>query len=181
MHPLEYFQQIYIINLAQRADRRKEMDAQLQRIGLSLKHPLVHLFEAVRPDTAGGFPSIGARGCFFSHLNILREAREQKQERVLILEDDLNFANDFVTRIDIIIGDLRQRDWGMFYGGYRATQDGSASADNGLSTVPPQQGIQTTHFVALQQPAISAAVPFLEAMLTRQPGDPNGGPMHVDG
>ena len=40
-HPLAYFQEIHVINLPARADRRREMDAQLAAIGLGLT--LIHL------------------------------------------------------------------------------------------------------------------------------------------
>ena len=100
MHVLEYFQQIYVINLPHRRDRRLEMAEQLEKIGLSFDNPAVRLFAAFRPEDPGGFPNIGARGCFMSHLGVLQDARERKFERILIFEDDLNFYPDFTTRID---------------------------------------------------------------------------------
>lgn len=41
--------------------------------------------------------------------------------------------------------------------------------------------IGTTHFVTFQGEAIPAAVHYLEQILARPAGDPEGGPMHVDG
>ncbi|MBC7483864.1 MAG: LPS biosynthesis glycosyltransferase, partial [Rhizobacter sp.] len=41
--------------------------------------------------------------------------------------------------------------------------------------------VQTTHFIGFQGEAIAAAAAYLAAMLERPPGDPDGGPMHVDG
>jgi len=88
---------IYVINLPYRTDRRAEIDVQLARAGLSLSHPKVHLFEAVRPDEPGPFPSIGARGCFLSHLGVLKDAAMRGFDKVLVLEDDADFMRALVA------------------------------------------------------------------------------------
>ena len=95
---LTVFDRIYVINVPTRTDRRREMQAQLYRVGTSLSAPGVHLFSAVRPSAAGGFTSVGARGCFVSHLGVLREAAPGHVGRLLILEDDLDFVRGFETR-----------------------------------------------------------------------------------
>ncbi|MEX1060616.1 MAG: glycosyltransferase family 25 protein, partial [Methyloceanibacter sp.] len=62
---------ISIINLEHRTDRRIAMQKQLSRIGWQAE-----FFAAIRPDIAADFPSIGARGCFLSHLAVLKNARD---------------------------------------------------------------------------------------------------------
>ncbi|HJW27409.1 MAG TPA: glycosyltransferase family 25 protein [Rhodocyclaceae bacterium] len=181
-HPLIYFQKLYVINLPSRADRRQEMDEQLNKLGLDLAHPLVHLFPAIRPEDEGGFPSIGARGCFMSHLEVLRSAQARNLKRLLIVEDDLNFAADFNLRIIDLAERLAESDWGFFYGGYVVDADLEPPDRHGLVAVPPEVPVQTTHFLAVNGPeVIAACADYLEAMLARPPGDPEGGPMHVDG
>ena len=69
------FTQTRIINLIDRPDRRKEMSSQLARIGALSAN--VRFFDAQRPPDRGEFPSLGARGCFESHLSILRSARDE--------------------------------------------------------------------------------------------------------
>jgi len=70
------------INLDRRTDRRAEMEAELTKIGLSGER----------------FPAIerkpGALGCGLSHLAVLRKAKEERWENVLILEDDFTFLVD---------------------------------------------------------------------------------------
>ncbi|WP_396127421.1 glycosyltransferase family 25 protein [Acidicapsa acidisoli] len=181
MHVLEYFQQIYVINLPSRHDRRREMAEQLNAIGLSFDTPCVRLFEAVRPQEPEGFPSIGSRGCFLSHLGILRHARDRQFERILIFEDDLNFAPDFNTRIGNVVAELEKTDWSLFYGGYIADSLPQPEGTSGVLRLSPTTPLSTTHFVGFCGPAIGEAVTYLENILSRPPGDPNGGPMHVDG
>ena len=48
----------------------KEILEQLIKIGLNFESPNVELFSAIRPDSQDGFTSIGAKGCFMSHLEI---------------------------------------------------------------------------------------------------------------
>ena len=95
------FAHIFIINLEHRADRRKEISKQLALINLNFDSPNVDLFKAIRPSDASGFESVGARGCFLSHLGVLRQA--MSLGNVLVLEDDL----DFVLGIDALLQD----DW----------------------------------------------------------------------
>src|SRR4051794_24805493 len=85
-HPFDMFEQVRIINLVDRADRRREMAQQLQRLGGM--PPNTSFFEAHRPASTGEFPSVGARGCFESHLAVLRAARSGAAETLLLLEDD---------------------------------------------------------------------------------------------
>lgn len=179
--PLDYFERIFIINLPSRTDRQAEIAAQLKAIGLSLDDANLELFPAVRPDAAEGFPSIGARGCFMSHLGVLRTAQRLGLQRVAIFEDDLDFAADFNARIASIIERLASANWSMFYGGYHMVQASRSPAHGGLVEIQPDELIGTTHFVVFQGEAISAAVHYLEKILGRPAGDPDGGPMHVDG
>jgi hypothetical protein len=179
MGPLSYFDRIFVINLPSRADRRREIDRQLRRIGLSLESPQVELFAAIRPDRKGDFDSIGAHGCFMSHLGVLRLARDRRYGRIVILEDDVNFAPRFSEQIEGCVAALRAQPWDVFYGGYRLHQP--IELTRPLSLLPSDQEALLAHFIALSDRAVTAATHFLSAMLTRRPNDPQGGPMHVDG
>jgi glycosyl transferase family 25 len=179
-HPLFLFDRVYIINLASREDRRKEMRDQLKRIGVGMIDSNVEFFEATRPDSPGEFPSIGARGCFQSHLNVLQDAKEKKYSSILIFEDDLNFSNDFLSRFADMFRELQEQSWAFFYGGYRI-DTGIDLRLEGCVLIQPTDAVGCAHFLALQAPAISIAADHLDAMSKRAGGDILGGPMHVDG
>ena len=155
------------------------MVAQLARIGMGFDDARVRLFPAVRPAAADGFPSIGARGCFMSHLEILRLAEHQGLGRILVLEDDVDFAPDFTRRIGNVVKALSEQAWSIFYGGYVIEPLPGSGTD--VRQVGHDRSIRTTHFLALQQPAIGRVTALFETLLARPPGDAQGGPMHVDG
>jgi hypothetical protein len=175
------FERIAVINLPYRQDRRVEIAAQLARVGLKLGEPPVQLFEAVRPTDAGGFASIGARGCFLSHLGVLRAARADKVQQLLILEDDCDLASGPRDALEEAVTVLNEAgSWDIAYGGYRVAS-GAMTSGGRWARLPSDCPVSTTHCVAFRGTAIDAVVPYLEAMLIRPPGDPAGGPMHVDG
>jgi hypothetical protein len=171
------FTRSYVINLPVRSDRRSEMAAELAGIGKSFSDRDVALFPATRPADAGSFESIGAHGCFLSHLGALADAETRGEEAIALLEDDVAFASDFRARAPVIFEELRKKEWGVFYGGHR----GLSLLRSGLCPLPPAVPVLTAHFIAFRGPAIGAARRYLEEMLARPAGDARGGPMHVDG
>jgi hypothetical protein len=164
-------QAIFVINLVHRTDRRQAMQRQLSNIGWSAE-----FFLAIRPDESAAFPSVGARGCFLSHLAVLKKAQFAGVERTIILEDDLNFAPSFAEGWNSAITMLTTKEWSIFYPGHALT-----SLPTGLSRVAPDRGIQCTHFMAINRPALSTLIAGLETILSRPAGHPLGGPMHLDG
>lgn len=180
MHLPDLFDAVYVINLASRTDRRREIERQLSDIGVHVDGERVKLFAAVRPDGPGGFPTIGARGCFLSHLHILQDAQRRGLARLLILEDDADFQLDFMVRLQDMAGTLGAPDWSIFHGGWLAT-GGGAPGTGPLWRLDPTMSVMGTHMVGLQGAAIGELVDYLQRMLQRPPGDPDGGPMHVDG
>jgi glycosyl transferase family 25 len=180
-HALSIFGATRIINLASRADRRAEMRAQLLQIGVPVDAPDVAFFDAVRPAHAGGFPTVGTRGCFMSHLGVLEQALAGPSDSVLILEDDLNFAADFAQRIDAVADALGRTRWSIFYGGYSIPGRPATAPARAVAAIDAAQPVTCAHFVAFRGEALQRLPGYLRAILGRAPGDPDGGPMHVDG
>ena len=175
-----FFDRVVVINLRARTDRLAEMREQLQQIGLRLDSPGVQVFEAIRPDSAAGFESVGAHGCFMSHLAVLRQAAQAGVGSLLILEDDLNFCDGFPEKFDALATFLSHQRWGFCYGSY-FLHEPLAQTQLPCVQVAPATLIGTSAFLAINGAHIAALVSYLEAMLSRPPGDMQGGPMHVDG
>lgn len=174
-NPLSMFDEVRIINLIDRSDRRREMTKQLERLGGGASN--TSFFEAHRPQSAGDFPSIGARGCFESHLAVLKGARDKASASLLLLEDDLDFTRNGLARIDSLLAQLKTKDWAIFHGAHVLPADGR----QGLVRIAPDEAVLTASFVAFNGAIIPKIVSFLEAMLLRPAGSADYGPMHVDG
>jgi Glycosyltransferase family 25 (LPS biosynthesis protein) len=173
----DYFVCTYIINLPERKDRRKAILGELQRVGMPLSPEKVELFAAVKPKERLGFPSIGARGCFLSHYQILQSALRRKLANVLIVEDDLMILPEMQDSWQSILSDLKSQEWGIVYLGHIEEAPNSSSP----KLAPFDKPVITSHFYAVNGPVIPRLVEYLEQVQTREEGDPLGGPMHLDG
>jgi glycosyl transferase family 25 len=112
----EFFPDRVCINLERRPERWDRVQTRFAAAGVGA----VERFPAV--DGRGvGVPaswlySAGAYGCLQSHLDVVREAREQKRESILIMEDDVVFADGFHEKFQERVRGLPP-DWGMLYFG----------------------------------------------------------------
>jgi len=86
---------IFYINLDKRIDRKNHIENQLKVLNL----------------TANRFPAIyhkfGALGCSLSHLTLLKYAKRENLEYIIIMEDDVIFTNPsiFLTSLDKFLND----------------------------------------------------------------------------
>lgn len=144
----DHFDHVRIINLKHRGDRRAEMLGELRRIGAD-DDPRVAFFDACRFDDPGTFDSIGARGCYHSHLDIL-EAAAAAGAGVLILEDDADFT---AAARDTAL----PAGWQIFYGGYHA-----ASPDD-----LQRSDIIGSHCMGFSADVVPALATYLRGLLAR--------------
>jgi glycosyl transferase family 25 len=153
------------------------MESELKKIGVTVDGNAVRFFEANRPQDAGDFPSLGARGCFMSHLGILKEAEKENLSSVLILEDDASLSKK-LARLDTEAIDLiKNQPWDQIYFGHQ--EDLSAFSDK--RWVRYEKPVVLAHCYSLSASAIQRYRQHLSTCLTRPVGDPQGSPMHVDG
>lgn len=184
----EFFERTYVVNLPDRQDRRRDITKELANVGISLATNSVEIFPASRPETAGEFPSIGAWGCFLSHLSILKHARQQNLSNVLVMEDDLAISPTLIAQQSALIEQLQGQDWGMVYLGHYLTDrnlpkvdPNERSSEAAVLLKPYTLGIKTTHFYGVNGQILDRLIAFLEQVQQRPKGHPDGGPMHVDG
>lgn len=173
---LDGFDHVRIISLPARTDRRRSVVSELSTLGASVDGKTIAFQDAVRPSDAGGFETIGTRGCFLSHLETLKAARRDGASHLLILEDDVGFSRTERTAMPAALSALAQQDWDVFYGGSPVQPAGSP-----LTPIEPDTPLILAHFIGFSASAIARLIPFLEAMTGRPAGSLEGGPMHVDG
>ena len=177
-HPLlHYFERIEIINLVERNDRRQEMLAQLKRLDLSPLPGRVEFFSAQRPTRMGDWPSVGARGCFLSHYEVLRRARDEGLRNILVLEDDCDFAPEFVKQQYRLTQALSETAWDILYLGHRERVDSNGS----ISLLAWSRPLMTAHAYAVDGVVLPRLVKHLEKVMDRPRGHPEGGRQHYDG
>ena len=85
---------VFYINLTERADRKAQVEQQLNMIGLNN----FNRFNAIKLPNGNG-----ALGCSMSHLKCLQLAKERNLDHILIVEDDIIFLNP-----GIFIGQLNK-------------------------------------------------------------------------
>ena len=164
----------HVISLASRQDRRNEVRNEFTALGLDMDAMGIRWFDGLRFEEAAGFPNPGVRGCFNSHLTLLKRCAANDRP-MLIMEDDVQFNWNAGNTWDSVVAS--PDDWDIFYFGYTSpktvTADGPIIAYDGETIGGFFYGIKP-HFAAQM-------VEFMEACLTRPAGHPLGGPMYRDG
>jgi glycosyl transferase family 25 len=178
MKIFDAFERIVVINLRERIDRRREMEAELRRAGIAAGDARLQFFAGVRPADAGLFPSIGARGCFESHLGVIGEALRDRIANVLVLEDDLLLHPAACVGQPALVGRLAQGQWDFAYPGHMLPLGQDGGPVHWQETRSP---LVCAHFYGLHRRVLADLREYLEDCRRRPPGHPDGGPMHVDG
>jgi len=174
----DFFGRTYAINLPSRRDRRRMIVRELNKAGMPLESSKVEIFPGIQPNNAGDFPSIGVKGCFLSHLAILKQVKNNGLANVLIVEDDLTISKQFKTEQELLVAQLCQTDWGFVYFGHIEEEHAEASS---VKLRPFFKPLMTAHFYAVNSKILDRLIPFLEELQQRPGGHPDGGPMHLDG
>lgn len=178
MRLLDYFDHVYVINLKERVDRRKLAQRELRKLGADDRSDKVTFFSAVKPAAAGGFISPAVRGCFDSHLAVLKEAQARRYEKILIAEDDFLWSPPRIFEENDLVAALQNADWDLVWLGHSLKLP-PREKTLVLASGPPDCG--QSHFYAVKGRCVADLVEFLQALAARAPGDPMGGPMHYDG
>jgi glycosyl transferase family 25 len=96
MNNINDIKNIFYINLDTRPDRKSFFENQMRMIGINN----AKRFNAIKHN-------IGAIGCSLSHLELLKYAKQENMDRILIMEDDIMFTrpklfvyylNNFLTK-----------------------------------------------------------------------------------
>ena len=107
----EFFDKVVVINLDRRTDRMEKLDLQLKELSIQYKR-----FSAVDAIKLNIDPIVaGLR----SHLQVIKD---NIGKRVLVLEDDAHFVDNFNEKFDKVMQTLPE-DWDIFYLGALVPKD----------------------------------------------------------
>lgn len=122
LHPVNLRLATYLINLDRAEDRRKRMTFLLQRAGLSFERieaidgrdislPSPHFDERGYLASHGRRPNPFEIGCYLSHVKCAYSLLESENEHALVLEDDLEFDDDFLDVLSCALD--RSESWDL--------------------------------------------------------------------
>lgn len=138
-NPFDYFDAIYCINLKERTDRWERCHVEFEKFGISDR---VIQFSAIKPEyderwnrwtpwARPGFPLPGAVGCAESHRAVIKLAKEQTLNNVLVLEDDFVVCDSWSENLESSLTDLIKYNWHLFYLGYHLHKTWGMRRDRG--------------------------------------------------
>lgn len=115
MKVLGYFDKAYYINLNKRVDRKESFEAKIKELNLEVER-----FEAIEVEPIHNSEDKYRHfkeGCIRSHQAIVRLAKEQNLDNVLIFEDDCLFKENFIEYATETVKELYNESWDLFYFG----------------------------------------------------------------
>jgi GR25 family glycosyltransferase involved in LPS biosynthesis len=122
---------VYYINLDNRPDRKVQVEQEIHSIGIDKS--AVHRFSAIELLD-------GALGCSLSHLKCIQQAKLDNWPHVLILEDDVQFTNVEIFKVQFDKLLQTQTDWDVILlagnnrGPYRILSDCAVQIQACLTT-----------------------------------------------
>jgi len=174
---VEKFDRSYIINLRERPDRRREAIEEFARVGIALPHPKVEFYTAERPTEKGPFASIGQRGVFNSHRDVLRRAIERNLSNVLVFEDDVFFRDVPESEIARMLAELDRQPWDLVYFGYVFPSEDTLTGP----LAPCDVLTLGSQFCGINGPFIRYMAQYMDACEQRPLRHRLGGPSSRDG
>ncbi|KAJ8357356.1 hypothetical protein SKAU_G00201500 [Synaphobranchus kaupii] len=134
------FDQIFLINLKRRLDRRQRMLHSLEVLGIeaTLTEAVdgkalntsqllalgIEMLPGYQDPYSGRVLTRGEIGCFLSHHYIWTQVVERGLQRILVVEDDVRFEPRFKSRLMTIMENVEQveLDWDLIYVGRKRLQ-----------------------------------------------------------
>ncbi len=104
---------IFIINLPRRLDRKEQMIHKLQEENIS-RYNFIEAFDGLNPEINNQFIELknkknlkivtaGHYACLLSHIKAIKFAKKKKYKSIMILEDDVFFEKDFLIKLNNLI------------------------------------------------------------------------------
>jgi hypothetical protein len=119
------FDQVRIINLRERTDRKAAVLSELAQIGILDFGSRISFFAARRPPSAPDVQdNVPANGALISHREVIREALQSGANSLLILEDDVFFRRRENRAVGAIVSAMRTDPWDVIYFGYLEPDEG---------------------------------------------------------
>jgi hypothetical protein len=174
----DYFDRIYVINLPERTDRRKRVTRELRAARFDVHSDKIRFYPGVRVSDAGGFMSAGLRGCFLSHYQVIKEARDAGLSKILVMEDDLVIKPEFRRSEDGLVRALEAKAWGFVYLGHVLPTMKQEKSEVFQEYSGP---VLLAHFYGIHSAIYDRLLEHMHGVLTWPRYDPRGSRISPDG
>lgn len=104
-NPFDFFENIYCINLDKRTDRWELAQKEFESVGILDR---VQRFSAIEHTD-------GRVGVIKSNLALIKQAKENNLENILIFEDDVKFINNPLDVLRSFLENITSISWSMLY------------------------------------------------------------------
>ena len=163
MRLFDRFDKVFLVNLDKRTDRLENFQKQVTEYNLG-DYQRVSAIDGTTIDLKNYTNRLrpGELGLILTNLSIIKLAKENKYETILILEDDCNFSEE-IKKVDEYFS-LLPLDWDMLYmGGNHNTHMGVTPPIKVNEKVMKLHSTYSTHFIGMK----STLYEHIESMLSR--------------
>ncbi|XP_046845706.1 procollagen galactosyltransferase 1-like [Xenia sp. Carnegie-2017] len=133
------FDEVFVINLARRPDRRKKMKLSLQLLGINatfvdgydgkrvsdeeIDNLGIQVLDGYADPYHGRPVTKGEIGCFMSHFLIWEKMVRENLKVVMLLEDDIRFELDFRKKLNNVMKEAQKLEWDFMYLGRKLVNE----------------------------------------------------------
>jgi hypothetical protein len=134
---MNFFEEVYYINLDERVDRRCLFETQAAELEIPVtRFSGIHLTECDMPSRWKCYydeahdkntdnwhrskkQTMAEIGCAYSHIRVIKIAKQRRLKNVLIFEDDCLFLNTWKQNIQSIVNEIKslENNWDIIYFG----------------------------------------------------------------
>ena len=109
---------VYVINMDKDKERMKNVDDKLKKLGFQYKRISGIDGKKIYPKYKKKTKlRAGQLGCLLSHINILKDAKNNNFENILVLEDDIIFCKNFKEKLYNLVKKVKknEKEFDMLY------------------------------------------------------------------
>lgn len=108
----EYFDKIYCINLERRKDRKEQCISEFFKHNLNVE--FISAIDGKDISDINVKIKKGAYACSLSHIKIYNDIIKNNYNKVLILEDDIEFSNNLTNEFNAVFNNIPEN-WNLLY------------------------------------------------------------------
>jgi GR25 family glycosyltransferase involved in LPS biosynthesis len=132
---LDYIEKAYYINLDYREDRKENFEKRVNDLNIPVERfPAIIINAEDIENPHGDVRWHNKVSNYYTHLAIIRKAKELGLKNVWVFEDDCVFVDGFLDKAQKCIDDIKNIEWDMFYFGGEPNKETEPHSENIVKT-----------------------------------------------